>query len=55
LPDTPDEPVTRPGDVWVLNGHRLLCGDAAQAADVERLLDGALIPRFRAGVRGGPG
>jgi DNA modification methylase len=40
--DVPEdvEPVTKPGDLWVLGGHRLLCGDATIAADVERLLDG---------------
>lgn len=28
VPDTPADPVTRPGDLWLLNGHRLFCGDA---------------------------
>jgi ParB-like chromosome segregation protein Spo0J len=32
---------TRPGDIWALGEHRLLCGDATDAADVERLMDGA--------------
>jgi DNA modification methylase len=41
VPDAPAEPVTRPGDVWLLGPHRLLCGDATVAADVERLLNGA--------------
>jgi DNA modification methylase len=47
LPVDPDEapplpavPVTRPGDVWHLGGHRLLCGDATSRDDVARLLDG---------------
>ena len=31
---------TRPGDLWRLGEHRLLCGDATRAADVERLLGG---------------
>jgi DNA modification methylase len=43
VPEPPDEPVTRPGDLWVLGGHRLLCGDAGSANDVDRLLDGASI------------
>jgi DNA modification methylase len=43
IPQPPDEPVTRPGDLWLLGEHRLLCGDAAQAGDVDRLLDGAAI------------
>ncbi len=31
-------PNTRPGDLWCLGRHRLLCGDATSAADVQRLL-----------------
>lgn len=40
-PAPPDEATTRPGDLWVLGDHRLLCGDSASQADVDRLLDGA--------------
>ncbi|WP_114393529.1 site-specific DNA-methyltransferase [Oleisolibacter albus] len=40
-PEPPAEPVTRPGDLWLLGPHRLLCGDATLAGDVERLLAGA--------------
>ena len=40
-PEPPAEPVTRPGDLWLLGPHRLLCGDATSAVDVARLLDGA--------------
>lgn len=40
-PEPPAEPVTRPGDLWILGSHRLLCGDATLAGDVERLLAGA--------------
>jgi DNA modification methylase len=43
IPEPPDEPVTHPRDLWLLGHHRLLCGDAAQAGDVDRLLDGASI------------
>ena len=39
-PDPPAEPVTRPGDLWVLGDHRLLCGDATKAEDMKRLMDG---------------
>ena len=39
-PAVPDVPVSRPGDLWLLGHHRLLCGDATDAAGVERLLDG---------------
>jgi DNA modification methylase len=34
-------PRTKPGDLWQLGDHRLLCGDATNADDVARLLDGA--------------
>jgi ParB-like chromosome segregation protein Spo0J len=40
VPDAPAEPVTRPGDLWQLGPHRLLCGDAADLAAVERMLAG---------------
>ena len=40
IPETPEHPVTLPGDLWLLGPHRLLCGDATVATDVERLLDG---------------
>lgn len=42
VPEPPVEPVTRPGDLWLLGAHRLLCGDATSADDVERLLAGAV-------------
>jgi ParB-like chromosome segregation protein Spo0J len=41
-PPLPEQAVTRPGDVWILGEHRLLCGDATVLADVERVLDGQL-------------
>jgi DNA modification methylase len=40
-PEPPAIPVTRPGDLWLLGRHRLLCGDATSGADVARLLGGA--------------
>ena len=42
-PEPPENSVTRPGDLWVLGGHRLLCGDSSDAADVDQLLAGAPI------------
>ena len=41
-PALPEQAVTKPGDLWVLGDHRLLCGDATVSADVERVLDGRL-------------
>ena len=43
VPDPPDEPITKPGDLWILGDHRLLCGDSGKAEHVDRLLDGAKI------------
>jgi DNA modification methylase len=40
IPAPPAKPLTRPGDLWVLGPHRLLCGDATAATDIERLLAG---------------
>ena len=40
VPEPPEEPITKPGDLWILGRHRLLCGDATVAADVDRLMDG---------------
>ena len=40
VPEPPAEPVTKPGELWVLGDHRLLCGDATKAEDVERLMAG---------------
>jgi DNA modification methylase len=42
VPEPPEDPVSRPGDLWVLGNHRLLCGDATVLADVERVLGGQL-------------
>ncbi len=42
--DAPDEAaavVSRPGDLWVLGEHRVLCGDATDPQSYARLLDGA--------------
>ena len=36
-----ETPESRPGDIWRLGRHRLLCGDATNPADIARLTDGA--------------
>ncbi len=40
IPLPPDEAITKPGDLWILGEHRLLCGDSSKPADLDRLLDG---------------
>lgn len=40
VPPVPAVPVSRPGDLWILGNHRLICGDATDAATVARVLNG---------------
>ena len=40
VPEVPEDPITKPGDLWILGNHRLLCGDATNVQHVERLMDG---------------
>ena len=40
VPEVPAETYVRPGELWTLGTHRVLCGDATDASDVTRLLDG---------------
>ena len=40
VPEVPEEPTTKPGDLWILGNHRLLCGDSTDVLAVERLMDG---------------
>jgi len=42
VPEEPAEAVTKPGDIWILGEHRVLCGDATSRGDVERLLSGTI-------------
>ena len=42
VPDLPEEPTTKLGDLWILGEHRLLCGDSTSIDDVDKLMDGQL-------------
>lgn len=36
----PEKPVSRPGDLWLLGDHRLLCGDSTKVEDVDCVMNG---------------
>ncbi|MBF0188593.1 MAG: DNA modification methylase [Magnetococcales bacterium] len=40
IPEPPENPISKPGDLWILGDHRLLCGDSTNPDDVQRLMDG---------------
>ena len=40
VPEITETPISRPGDVWLLDGHRLLCGDSTKTECFEQLLQG---------------
>ena len=41
--DLPDEPKTKPGDIYDLGRHRLVCGSATDYSHVEKVLESELI------------
>ena len=40
VPEVPEEPITKQGDLYILGNHRLLCGDSTNILHVEKLMDG---------------
>jgi hypothetical protein len=38
VPDPPDKPIAKPGDVWVMGDHRIICGDALERDTYSQLL-----------------
>jgi DNA modification methylase len=43
VPEVPEEPKTKPGDIYQLGRHRLMCGDSTSIDAVEKLMDGAKV------------
>ncbi len=42
VPDLPEEPKTKVGDLWLLGKHRVLCGDCTVKENIDKLMDGSL-------------
>jgi DNA modification methylase len=40
VPETPIEPKTKVGDIYILGNHRLMCGDSTSIDAVEKMMDG---------------
>jgi len=40
VPDTPIEPKTKLGDIYILGKHRLMCGDSCSVTDMDKLVNG---------------
>ena len=40
VPDVPEEPITKLGDIYKLGNHRLMCGDSTSIDDVDKLMQG---------------
>ena len=43
VPEIPEEPITKEGDLYILGNHRLLCGDSTNIQHVEKLTNGRKI------------
>ena len=39
-PDIPVNPISKPGDVWVMGKHRIICGSSTDADTVAKVLNG---------------
>lgn len=40
VPAIVENPITKPGDIWILGNHRVMCGDSTNIDDVEKLMIG---------------
>ena len=39
VPEVPEEPISKLGDIWKLGNHRVMCGDSTKEDDVKKLVD----------------
>lgn len=46
VPEVPEDPITKPGDVWIMGEHRLMCGDGTSVDDVGVLMNGEMADLF---------
>lgn len=59
VPPLTDETSVRPGDLFALGDHRVMCGDSTSGSDVDRLMGGSLAqmvmadPPYNVDYRGG--
>ena len=44
-------PRSKPGDIWLLENHRLMCGNARSPGDLDRLMAGAVADMLRQQTR----
>jgi DNA modification methylase len=42
VPELAETAISKPGDIWLLGDHRLMCGDSTKLEDVERAMGGVL-------------
>ena len=40
VPEVPVDAITKPGDLWILGEHRVLCGNSTKEDDIKKLMDG---------------
>src|SRR2546422_5429505 len=43
VPEVPAQPVSKVGDIWLMDQHRILCGDSTDKATVDRLFSSTLL------------
>jgi DNA modification methylase len=61
VPDVPEEPKTKVGDIYILGNHRLMCGDSTSIDAVDKLMDGNAVdliftdPPYNVGFNGRSG